>query len=476
MNTTEIVNVSIGLSATPASQATFTVPLLLVDHADIPYDRRYNIVTRSSYTTDLTASSTAYNWCAALWGQNYNPAEAYIGRWISANAAPYLYFPTYTSMLASWTAVTDGSLKLVDNTTPTPLSNTLTGMNFSACTSIADVCTAITAKLAAATPGIVGIATFTCVLDKMDRIQIRSSQTGASAKTISTAAAGSGTDLRTALLGTGISIAGVDTEAQGTALSAILEKDNTPFIICQRGGTVNQVKALSTAVNALDKILLLVCNDTTAPTSGVADFPYAIEALGHQKTHMTYTEHTSQHPDAAICGEIMPRTEATTSFALTPFSGLSESGLNGDGTTVEPLTATEIAYLEGKGCDFLINPAGSVHLRNGLAAGGNEMRVMIGKSFMAAKITEDIYGYLIANDVVTFSDSDIQAIKSIIVHWADIMVDRKVLDADYTITMPSADDFTRAQKATHTLTLSDVFSANVQSAVNDMVITMSFTV
>ena len=57
MNVQDVVNVSIGLSTTPASQAKFTVPILLVDHADIPIDKRYRTVTKSSYATTLTAAT-----------------------------------------------------------------------------------------------------------------------------------------------------------------------------------------------------------------------------------------------------------------------------------------------------------------------------------------------------------------------------------------------------------------------------------
>jgi hypothetical protein len=189
-----------------------------------------------------------------------------------------------------------------------------------------------------------------------------------------------------------------------------------------------------------------------------------------------YTEHSTQHPDAAICGEIMPRTEATTSFAFTPLTGLSESGLHADGTTVIPLTVSERTALEAKGYDYLVNPAGSVHFVNGLASGGNEMRIMIGKMFTEAKISEEIYGYMVANNVVTFSDADIQAIKSIIVYWLDVMVARKVLDANYTITMPAASDFTAATKATHIMDLDDITDADAQIAVNRVNATLSWSV
>ncbi|MCP4550414.1 MAG: hypothetical protein GY835_28480, partial [bacterium] len=56
----DIVNASVSLSAVGASQAKFSVPILLVDDSNIPVDRRYRTVTKSSYTTTLTAATDAY--------------------------------------------------------------------------------------------------------------------------------------------------------------------------------------------------------------------------------------------------------------------------------------------------------------------------------------------------------------------------------------------------------------------------------
>ena len=162
MKVSELWPVNIGLSVTPASQASFNVPLLLVDHADIPIDRRYIQTTGSSYTTDLTAATDQYQWCQSLWGQNYNPAQAYIGRWVSAASSPYIAFPSAITTLATWTAITTGYLKITDNA-GTPNTDEIGPLNFSAATSMADVCAIIdTALQAISVPNITGLDTATC--------------------------------------------------------------------------------------------------------------------------------------------------------------------------------------------------------------------------------------------------------------------------------------------------------------------------
>jgi hypothetical protein len=470
MNINEIVPVTIGLSASPASQARFSTPILMVDHADIPVDKRYRTVTRSSYATALTASTDHLSWCTTLWSQNYNPSIAYIGRWVSSATPAYMVFPDAVATAATYAALTStGQIKIVEG-----VSNEDINPDFTGDTSMTDVCASIETALGLGTL----TASYTCSLDAYDRVVIYSDNTGSAADAVSAATPAAGTDLTgSAYLGAEFSVAGLDAETLGESLAAIFAKDNTPFIVCERGAVLAEKVAFSTSVNAMDKILLLVTNDTDCKdSSSTTDMAYLIEALGHQKTHITYTEHSTQNPDAAICGEIFPRKEATTNLALTPLTGLSESGLDVDGTTVIPLTSDEISALEDKGTDFLVNPAGYVHLTNGLAAGGNEIRIMVGKAFMAAKISEDIYAYLLANDVVTFSDEDINAIKSRIVYWAEEMVDRKVLEAGYEITMPAASDFTAAMKATHQMDLDDLADMPAQIAVNKVDITLTWNV
>lgn len=480
MLVSEVASVTIGLSTTPASVASFSVPLLLVDHADIPVDRRYLQVTRSSYSTDLTASTDQANWCAALWGQNYNPTQAYIGRWVGTAIASYNVFPNALSVAATWAALAaTGKFELDDSVNQEDISPDFTGD-----TTMADVCASINTALGAST----NFSGYTCALDALDRITITGITPGGSSPEFVTGTPGSGVDLSgSAYLGTEIAVAGQAAETLGAALSAILARDNTPYIICQRGGSIAQVVAFSTSVNSLNKFCILVCNDEDAKDSvATSDFPYQIEALSHNKTYCIYTEHNTdngaaadQHPDAALIGEVLVRLdgEGANNVALAPLSGVSQSGLDGDKTTVIPLTVAERTALTAKGCDYLVTPSSVTHLVDGLTPGGNEVRVMIGKEYMAAKISEGIYGYLIANKVVTFSDTDVQAIKNIVDYWATEMANRKLLDANsFVWNFPDAADFTAAQKATHTMTLSNVLSADVQSSVNDVTMTLSFSV
>jgi len=472
----DIVSVTVGLSATPPSTASFGISCLVVDDVNVPIDRRQIQVTRSSYGTDLTSGTDAYSWCSTLWGQTYGPEKAYIGRWVSSASPSHFILPNVESTIATWSAVTAGDFGLSIGGVPTVLVTTGT---MAAVTSIADVA----AIIQTAVQALVGDwATCTVTVDALGRMVLSNSTTGASSDAVSFTAptGGAGTDISTVgFLGvaTGFAQAGLDAEDPEDALAAILLLTNEPFCFCERGSSIAQQVSFSTAVNAQSKLCWVVVNDTDGKDSGAStDAGYLINALSHQKTRVLYHEDSTINPDAAECGEIMPRTEANTHFAFVPLTGVPASGLDADGTTVREMTPTNVTALLAKGYDYYSTPSTLTHAMTGLASGGNEFRIMYGKLFVEAMISAAVYGYMVAQNVVTFSDDDILAIQGNITYWLDVMVSRKVLDAGYTITMPAASDFTAAIKATHIMDLDDVSESDAQIAVNKVNITLTWNV
>ena len=469
--------VSTGLSQSIASSGGF-LPALLVDHADVPVHARVITVNKSSYSTDLTAATDALSWCTSLWGQNYNPANAYICRWASAATEAGCVFYNAETDYSVFTALTNtAKFKLVEGASNEDISPDFTGD-----TSKVDNAASIQTALGSSTLG----AAYTCIVDALGYFYIGSDNTGSSADAVSITTPSTGVDLSlAAYLGTSTAVAGLDIESLGAAQAAVKTKMELPYAWCQRGGSIAQVTAFSTVVNAMNNFLFLRCDDPVAKTATTTDFGYAIDALGHNRTHMCYTEHTvnigaaaDQNPDAVVLGEILarPNDEGATSYANTPLSGVSKSGLHPDGITVISLTDGERAFLEGKGYDYLIKPRTLTHLRHGLTPGGQEVRVMVGRDWFNMRIMEDVYSYVIAQRVVTYSDRHFAAIKGFLINRADTLVDRQCLEAGYTIDMPLASSFTATEKATHTLTLSNVLNATVQLAINDGVISMNWAV
>lgn len=479
MRVDEIASFTTGLSVTPPASAGFSVPLLLVDTEDVPLDRRYLITARASYADELTADSDAYNWAAALWSQNYNPSQAYIGRWASTATSPYFVCGSPAPFGDTWTAVTAGDFAITDGGSTEKLS---TG-SMASCQSLADVCSVIQAAVRVSTTFADDLADATVSIDALNRIVIKSSKTGALATVYSIVAPtdGTGTDITGEnylnIASNAFSTAGIDAEDPDDAMAAVLALDDTPFVICVRGASIDQTVSLANALPSYKKVGEFVITDDDAKNSALTtDVGYQLTASSNKNAHIIYTEHTDQSPDAAIIGEVYPRPEGSASLAFNGISGCYESGLDADGTTIKPLTVSERTALENKGYDYLVKPVNSVHLRHGLTPAGVEMRHRIAFYWLDKRCSEAAYAYLIANDVVTFSDEDIQAVGGIFKGYADILVTRKVIEEGYTMNLPTASEFETTVKATHTLTLADMAEMMAQFAVNDIVATVSATV
>lgn len=483
MKLTELVDFSIGLAAVPAQSAGFSVPLHLSDTTDVPIDKRYRIVSKSDYASILTAGSAAEDWAGILWGQDYNVAEAYIGRWVSAASSPHFIMPDFgTDYTTLWPAVTVGDFAVTDGTNTDEVA---TG-TMAAITSAADICAVIqTALQAIVAPNITGLDTATCAVDALGRIVITNSTTGAAAATITVQApaGGAGTDITTANylnVATGFGVAGLDAEDPDDAMAAILALDDTPFVIHldDASATAEQQSALAVACSTYKKMYELVVTDADAKDSGSStDIAALLFALANNNCHGVYTEHLDSFPNAALNGQIYPLAEGSASFANNAIRNTVESGLDGDGVSTIALTAAERSALDGKNCDYLIRPTPvAVTCRTGLTFGAVEVRHRVGYYWAEKRAAEEIYAYLLVNKVTTFSDIDIVAIVGIITKYIDILVERKCAEAGYTVNIPLAADISLIEKATHTLTLSDVAAIISQYAINDVVSTASATV
>jgi hypothetical protein len=473
MKLSEKVSLSIALTAVPAQSAGFSVPGLIVDASEVPIYTRVRAVTRSDYATILSTTTTAAAWAAKLWFSG-NVATAYIIRWASSATPSMFVMEDYGTTLATWTAVTAGDFGLDIGGTPTALVTTGT---FASCTDMDDVATVIETAVQAEGGD---WATCTVEIDDMGNMVLSNSDTGSSADSVSITAptGGAGTDITAAGLlnisSGAYNVAGLDAEDPDDALAAALEIQDDIRIIHEIGASIAQQTSLATACASYGKILILNVRDSDAKDStATTDIAYILDAASNSYAYGVYTEHTGDYPSATLNGQILTRPEGSASFANNPLSGVNESGLDVDGTSIIALTPTERAALDGKNCDYIVKPISNKMCNHGLTFAGIELKHRVGYSWAELRSAEEIEAYLELNEV-TFSDTDIQAICGIIFKYLDILVDRKCASS-YTINVPSAADISLIEQATHTLTLSEVAAIISAYAINDVVATATAT-
>jgi hypothetical protein len=361
------VNVQAILQTAVATQTTFGLQLFLVDDDQIMPDQRIRIVSQSDYT-DLTTGTVPRNYANSYFSQKRVPAQLMLGRWASTATSPYFYCGSDTEQdYTVWKAISDGTFTVTDSAAAT---DDLTAVDFSAITSLDQVATVLTAKLAAiGAPNITGLDTSTFEFDDLGRLRIVMSTTGAAAATITIGPEGTGTDLSSATYMDatgGAAQAGWDAEEPTDAITAISAINDTYYNVHERGSSDAQQVALAAQINGLEKLLdLVITNSDAVDPAKTTDVPYQLAALSYKRTMCIYTESTTEFPDAAVAGCVLPADEGTTSFAYEILAGVTDSG----GTV--PLTTSERTALADKSCTWIETIGSNTFLYDGITSGND---------------------------------------------------------------------------------------------------------
>ena len=476
------VDVSAVLQTSVVPQASFGVELFLVDDAQIPIDQRYLLTTQSGYSSTYTSGTDPYDFAEVFFAQKRVPSSLMLGRWVSVASSPY--FASGAAVeddYTVWKAVTDGSFTVQDNTTPTALEDDISGCNFGSITDIDGVLTVLNAKLAALTPNITGLDTAVFTWDTLGRLTLTNSTTGASAKTITIipTSPAVGTDLAAGFMDytNGTTQAGLDAEdpsAAAAAISALSETGDSWYnCALERSATDDQMVGLAAYIQAKSKQLDLVVTAAGAKASGTTtDVGNRCKTLSYTRTMCLYTEQTTEWPDAATAGCVLPATEGTTSWAYEVLSGVSQSGSSA------PLTETEKTVLLSKNYTFIETIGSNTYLYDGITSGGVEKRIMLGRDWFEARIAEDLFTDLLNQPLRGFTNATIANAVAIVNYYGREAISRGIgvdtVDRPFEINPPDEDDFTTAQRASHEMelgTTSDPFFVlHLNSAVNDYTI------
>jgi len=464
------------LQTAVAPRKTFGVQLLLVDDTQIPVDLRLLYTTPTAWDDDFTLGSIPYEYAEVFFAQALVPDTLMLGRWVSAASNPlFVCGPAYEKDYAIWAAVTDGEFAVTDGTN----TDDVGPCNFTGVTELSQILPILNAALAAvAVPTVTGLNTFAFELDSVGRLVLRSSQTGASAASISITVHGTalGTDLSAAFMDAtnGTSVAGLDAEEPEEALQAISAIDDSYFNIHIRGANDTQQEALADYVETQEKLLDVVTVDPNAilPAS-VDDLPYNMKAKNLKRTLCIYHEHTDEFPDAAAAGRFLPEKEGTFQFEWQDLAKVSDSGL------LSPLSETARTALKDKNCSHIERISPVTFLYNGLTSGGIEKRIMLGRDWFVARNREDIFTNQINTKLAAFDNITLTALEEIIRKNGTEAITRRILvdtpERPFLVTLPDADDIDAAERATHEFVELEAFSGYLNVAIHDYRIVGTWT-
>lgn len=466
------IDVQTILQTASVAPTDFGLAMVLIDDPQIPADVRIRRSTPSSYTTDYTSGTTPYSVATAYWSQTLRASELAFGRWVDTAIPAQFTCGTTVQTVATWAAISDGSFGIAVEGILAGAETQVPAIDFSSVTTFADVLAEINTELHAIATA--AYADYDAAIDSLGRVYFYNpDDPGASSASVTISAGSTGTDIYVATLlnaANGSANAGLDAETPVAAINAISAIDDDWYCLMERGATTAEQVSISTDIAAKRKTFVCWVSDTDAKNPAIdTDAGKQIFDLSHTRTYLVYSEETTEHPDAVITGRHLPAVEGTVGWAWNALTGVTASG-----DTVS-LTASDKDALGDKGYNWVESVQGITYTPTGLTADGNEMRHIIGRDWFNDRITVQIFNAQIQNNSLGFNYETFGIIEGIIRSAGTEAITRgfavNTEARPFTVTMPDPDDYDATTRATHVLTMNEIFKLYLDAAVYDIAIT-----
>ncbi len=396
LSVSDVVSVAVSLTPTAAAQRNFGSLLILGDSGVIDTTTRYRLYTSlAGVTGDFPNSSPEYLAAVIAFGQNPQLSQLYIGAWARTATKGTLIGATLSAAqqsVSNFNSISNGGIDLVINGT----NYNLTGLNFTAITSM----TAVAAVLQAAL-----VAAATVIWNPIyDYFQVTSLTTGTTS-TVSFATTGSPTDV-SVLMGLNASVSGSYTVGgiaaesplsclttlatmtnawYGAMFAASVMPADSDYVACAgfiQGSGVTRIFGITSQEAA--------CLNASLTT----DIGSQLEALGYSRAFVQYSS-SSPYAVAAIFG-LAFTCNFNGSNTLYTLKFDTESGV-----VAETLTETQAAALNGKNINVFVNyniqtstGASIAILQQGTMANGTFFDVIHGTDWLQNAIQTAIFNLL----------------------------------------------------------------------------------
>jgi hypothetical protein len=408
-----LINVGVVIAPKAAQQQNLSSMLLLGTSEVIDTQERYRIyATIDAVSADFGTTAPEYL-AALLWfSQSPQPAPILIGRWANVATKGGVRGKPLSATeqaLANFTAIVAGSFSYQKDGAA---ATNVTGLNFSAATSLSDVAATIQANAGMAGTTVVWNPTYA-------RFEVKSNTAGA-ASAISFFAAHTGAigvDV-SGLLGLRSTQGGYVWAGQAleTAIAAVTLFDanygQAWYGLHVLGAVTADHLAIAAFVEATNNKHLYSVNTQDANVLSAAaqtDVAYQLKALGYKKTFVQYSSASAYAVISALAKQLSvdysgSNTTLTLMFKQEP------------GVVAEALNATQIAALEGKNCNvFVAYNNNTAILEPAVTSSGIFVDVITGTDWMATDIQTALFNALYTNTTkIPQTDDGMHMLKTVI--------------------------------------------------------------
>lgn len=462
---------------------TATVDVLnragLITTNNIFSGERYRLLTPDSYADEVSQSSwpLEFRWLQDHFSQDGGaPADVAVIYWnktgttnpATAGKLTGGVLSSGEQALANFTSISNGALTLsIDGT-----SKAVTAVDLTGAASMADVATALQAKLSpqATVSWAAGTGQFI----------ITSATTG----TTSTVTAPAATDLSSAMKLTTAAgavptsgTASVTGEAFPDAMSDFYARGGNAYLyefIGSDAAAIPDQLTIAAWVQSTPEnkcqALFLTTDPNAKSNTATSDLGYQLRNTGMERSsvihHPTGTvagvNMTGQRPDAAMAGRIMWTDAGAQQWDYKQLTTLSDSGF----------TPTEQGNLRAKGYNYIETFTNTTftHMYPGRTVTDREIRIQWAADWMDNNMQASLANYAFRTPLMAFDDETFADVEAIIRNWLDRAVARRAILDDYTVSLPDPDSIPASIRKSGQATFNDVYKATMNSAIDGWVI------
>lgn len=345
LNVGRLVNVTVNLAPLAAARRGFGVLMVAGDSNVINGVERFrSYVDLESVATDFGTTAPEYLAASLYFGQSPRPQQLMIARWLRTATAGLLrggILTTAEQTMSLWTAITTGSFRVTIDATV----RTVSGLNFSAQTTLNGVATIINAALTGGTVAWDG-----------SRFTISSSTTGVTSLLTFVTATGSGQDISVMLKGTSAlaltPVPGFALETPVAAVVALANLSGAWYGLTFAAATMptdDQVVAVAALVEGLSINRIFGVTETSTlvlDASVTTDLASRMKALSYKRTCVTYSP--NKYAIAALMGRAFSVNFAANRSTITLMYKQQV------GIIAELLTETQAQTLKAKRCNVFV--------------------------------------------------------------------------------------------------------------------------
>lgn len=436
MSLEDIISVSITAQTTTVSRLGFGTPLIARFHTAFAAVVREFKTLKEMTDAGFAATDPAVLMATKIFSQNPKPNSLKVGKRVSAFSQIVLFTPINTVEGFVYT------FDIIVGTTTTTITFT---------NGAAETPTSITTALKALVNAVTGVTA-----------------TGTTAMQIDTDTAGDLVDY------VGVSISPDDFQFKDTTVDPGLAADLTAietadpdgwFALLLDSNSEAEIAVAAAFIEARKKIFLTNTSDTEVVDNVVTtDVMSDLQSFAFARTAIIYSQaRLLNWTGAAWAGNRLPSDPGSSTWAFKTLAGVQVDGLT--------LTGGQVTVIESKGGNVYRTIAGVNVTTFGITASGEFIDVTRFIDFLDARIKERIFGVLINNAKIPFTDTGVDLMRAQVLAQLNQGITAGGLAADPApiVTAPKVADISDADKANRILP--DIFfQATLAGAIHKLVI------